>query len=111
MSPAKLLPQVYDDGRKLAAAGMRHEAASQPRVNVHFAGELKAPQLTSVGTTAARTGGSPTLSGHIARSVQVDLCNVLRSATPSTFLNGTKAGAVACNTLTLSKRWVRSGAG
>jgi hypothetical protein len=41
MSPAELLPQVYDNLRKLAAAGMRHEVLGQPRVTVHFAGEIK----------------------------------------------------------------------
>ena len=68
MSPAELLPQVYDDLRKLALAGMRHEAVGQPRVNLHFAGESNSLHPASVGTTAARTGGSPTFFGHIDRS-------------------------------------------
>jgi hypothetical protein len=70
MSPAELLPQVYDDLRKLAAAGMRHEAVGQPRVNVHFAGESNSAQPHSVGTTAARTGGSPTFFGPIDQRTQ-----------------------------------------
>ena len=67
MSPGELLPQVYDDGRKLAAAGMRHETAGQPRVDVHVAGDMNAPQPASVGTTAARNAGPPVCGGHIDR--------------------------------------------
>ena len=51
MSPAEHLPQVYDDLLKLAAAGMRHEAAGQPRTDVRFAGESNSPQPASVGHT------------------------------------------------------------
>jgi hypothetical protein len=43
MSPAEHLPQVYDDLLNLAAAGMCHEAAGQPRTNVRFAGESNSP--------------------------------------------------------------------
>jgi hypothetical protein len=67
MSPVEHLPQAYDDLRKLAAAGMPHEAAGQPHVNVHFADESNSPQPASVGTTAARNAGPPVCGGHIDR--------------------------------------------
>ena len=70
MSPAEHLPQVYDDFLKLAVAGMRHEAAGQPRADVHFADELNSPQPASVGTAAAGKAVMPNISGPIDRGIR-----------------------------------------
>ena len=67
MSPTELFPQVNDELREFVAARMRHEAASQPRVNVDLAGKSNSLQPTSVGTTAAWNAVSPIGFEHIDR--------------------------------------------
>jgi hypothetical protein len=55
ISAAELLPQVYDELRKLAAARMRYDTGGQPRFNVHFLEELSYPQPAAVGHTCVRS--------------------------------------------------------
>jgi hypothetical protein len=50
---------------------------SWPRTNGHFADESSSPQPASVWTTAARNAVPPISGGHIDRTAQANLRNLL----------------------------------